>query len=369
MAPVKSITAVRFHGANNITVDEVACPEINHPHDVLFEPHWSGICGTDLHEYECGPVLIPHPGHPHPLTKAEPPVTIGHEMSGVVVEVGSAVTKVKPGDKICIEAVISCGKCYACSRGQTNCCTDRGFYGLSGIGGGFAELSVAPESIVHKLPNDIDLKIGALVEPLAVAYHAVKLGDVKEGDTALILGAGPIGIACILALQIVGFSKIYVSEPALIRRNQAERFGATVIDPLNEDTLERVREITNNAGVDVTFDCAGNQLVAELALNALRPGGKAVIIAISAKPFIIDYYSLLIDQEKSLVGSICYNYQDFEDVIDALRTKKIDPSPMITGTINARHIVEHGFEQLVHHKEEHIKIIGTLKDELLYHLV
>jgi (R,R)-butanediol dehydrogenase/meso-butanediol dehydrogenase/diacetyl reductase len=199
--------AARWYKARDIRVENVEEPKVTAGH-VKIEVAWAGICGSDLHEYAAGPVFI-SANAPHPVTGELPPITMGHEFSGTVVEVGEGVTKVKPGDKVVVEPIICCGECAACRQGKYNVCRKLGFVGLSGRGGGFSEYVVAEERWVHKMPEGLSLEQGALVEPAAVALHAVRQSKLKAGDKAAVFGTGPIGLLVIEALKAAGASEIW----------------------------------------------------------------------------------------------------------------------------------------------------------------
>ena len=184
--------AARFHGPGDIRIDDVPEPTVG-PGQVKVDVDWCGICGTDLHEYLDGPIFIPPKGAPHPLTGEEMPVVMGHEFAGVVAEVGDGVTTVKEGDRVAVEPYDVCGECAACRAGRYNICRKLGFVGLDGQQGGFAERCVVDARWAHPL-GDIPTDLGALVEPLAVAYHAVRLSELQPGGTAAVFGSGPIGL-------------------------------------------------------------------------------------------------------------------------------------------------------------------------------
>lgn len=209
--------AVRFHAAKDLRVDDVPVPDIR-PGFVRVKPAFCGICGSDLHEYEDGPHIIPPEGSPHSLTGEACPITMGHEFSGVVDEVGEGVTNVKKGDNVCVQPIIYDGDCRSCTLGLPNCCDKFGFIGLSGWGGGMSDYASIPATAVHLLPDNVPLDIGALVEPLAVGWHAVSNSPFKETDNVLVLGGGPIGLAVVLALKGKGCKNIMVSEVTTPRR-------------------------------------------------------------------------------------------------------------------------------------------------------
>lgn len=280
MAASLTIKALRYHGQKDIRLDTIPAPAVS-PGKVLIAPKFCGICGTDLHEYLSGANLIPKPGHPHPITNETYPLTIGHEFSGEVLDVGEGVTTVRKGDRVCVQPIIYDGDCFSCERGLQNCCDRNGFIGLSGWGGGLAETTIAPESAVKKLPDNVSYEVGALIEPLAVGWHSVDISPYREGDSALVLGGGPIGLAIIQVLRGRGCKNIIVSEVSSKRREFALKFGAHHgIDPIDEDMPNRVKELTGGLGADVGFDAAGVQVAVDTAFVALKARGTLVNIAV-----------------------------------------------------------------------------------------
>lgn len=277
------MNAVRFHGKNDVRVEKVPIPKVTSG-KVKIAPKFCGICGTDLHEYLGGANLIPVPDSPHPITNETLPLTLGHEFSGIVEEVGEGVNNVKVGDRVCVQPTIYDGSCRACKRGLVNCCDKNGFVGLSGWGGGLSDHMVVPESCVKKLPDNVELEVGALIEPLAVGWHAVQISPYKEGDSALVLGGGPIGLAVVQALVGKGCKNIIVSEVSGRRREFAKQFGAHhTIDPTKEDVVKGVEDLTNGQGADVGFDAAGVQIAVDSAFKAIKARGTLVNIAVWEK--------------------------------------------------------------------------------------
>ena len=283
MAANLTMKAVRFHGQRDIRLEEIPVPQLA-PGTVKISPKFCGICGTDLHEYLGGANLIPSASRPHPITKETFPLTLGHEFSGVVDEVGQGVDSIRKGDKVCIQPIIYDGDCRSCIQGLVNCCDNNGFVGLSGWGGGLSETVVLPESCVKKLPENVSLEVGALVEPLAVGWHAIDISPYKDGDSVLILGGGPIGLAVIQILRGRGCRNIIVSEVSRKRRQFSVQFGAHhIVDPTNENIVTRVKELTGGRGADVAFDAAGVQTAVDTAFEALKARGTLVNIAIWEK--------------------------------------------------------------------------------------
>ncbi|KAF2839683.1 GroES-like protein [Patellaria atrata CBS 101060] len=320
-----------------------------------MKPAWVGICGSDLHEYLGGPSLCPTT--PHPLTGETVPLTFGHEFSGVVEEVGEGVNDFKVGDRVVLQPIIYDGTCGACKEGLINCCYSNGFVGLSGWGGGLSEHVVVPESCLYHLPDNVSLEIGALVEPLAVAWHAVKISPFKAGDAVLILGGGPIGLSVIQTLKAKGAEKIIVSEVSPRRKEFAEQFGAHyVLDPTKEDIVARCRGLCEGQGVHVAYDCAGVQAGLNQAVHSVRARGTIVNIAIWEKECTIVPNDLVF-KERKWMGVATYVKGDFQDVIDAISKGTIVPDDMITKKIELDEVVLEGFEALIKDKDNQVKIL------------
>ncbi|KAH0834361.1 hypothetical protein AYO21_04196 [Fonsecaea monophora] len=353
---MSQMNAVRFYGQRDIRLDQIPVPAVK-PGQVKIAPKFCGICGSDLHEYLGGANLIPQEGHPHPITGETLPLTLGHEFSGVVEEVGEGVEKVKPGDRVCVQPTIYDGSCRACKRGLVNCCDKNGFVGLSGWGGGLCEHMVVPESCVKPLPDNIPLEVGALIEPLAVGWHAVDISPYKDGDSVLVLGGGPIGLAVVQALVGRGCKNIIVSEVSGRRREFAKQFGAHhVIDPVKADVVEEVEKLTGGEGADVGFDAAGVQVAVDTAFKAIKARGTLVNIAVWEKRATLQMNDIVF-RERGYMGVATYALGDFEAVIKAISTGAMKPAGMITKTIKLDQVAEEGFKTLIEDKENHVKIL------------
>ncbi len=346
--------AARFHGRGDIRIDEVPEPATL-PGTVKVEVEWCGICGTDLHEYLEGPIFAPTPEAPHPLTGESDPMQLGHEFAGVVVELGEGVTDLRVGDRVVVEPYIVCGRCDACQQGRYNVCATLGFVGLSGGGGGFSKYVVAERRWVHPL-GELGTDVGALVEPLAVAYHAVRLSGVQPGQTGLVFGAGPIGLVTAASLRAVGVEDVIVVEPAAVRKAKAPGAGASeIVDPREGDVVEAVMELTKGRGADVSFECAGIDAVLASAIRSTRVGGTVVNLAIWGHEASVAMNDLVF-REVNVVGSLAY-CNDHPDTIRLIQDGKVDPHQFITGRIGLDDIVEKGFEELIANKEENVKIL------------
>lgn len=347
-----TMKAARWHGARDIRVENIAEPEVCKG-KVKIKVEWTGICGSDLHEYLAGPILLPIDA-PHPLSGEMPPLVMGHEFSGTVVDIGEGVTNVIKGDKVVVEPILSCGVCDACKKGKYNLCDKLGFHGLSGGGGGFSTYTVVPNNMVHKMPDGLSFEQGALVEPSAVALHAVRNSRVKAGDKVAVFGAGTIGLLVVESLKIAGATEIYVVEVSQTRAKKALELGATkVIDPNKEDVLKVIRESTNG-GVDVAFEVTGVKQVFNQAIESTIYNGQIIIISIWEKEVSFNP-NIIVLKERSIKGTIAY--RDVFPAVMKLMTKGFySAEKLVTKKIELDNIVAEGFEELVKEKS-HIKIL------------
>ncbi|AQS41165.1 MAG: Putative zinc-binding alcohol dehydrogenase [Candidatus Tokpelaia hoelldobleri] len=344
--------AARWHKAHDIRVEDIPEPAISAGR-VKIKVAWTGICGSDLHEYLAGPIFAPV-GAPHPVSGETAPIVMGHEFSGVVSEVGDGVTKVKKGDKVVVEPILSCGQCAACRHGKYNLCDSLGFHGLSGGGGGFSAYTVVDEHMVHKMPEDLSMEQGALVEPAAVALHAVRMSKLKAGDKAAVFGAGPIGLLLIESLRAAGAAEIYVVELSEQRSKKAIELGARLaINPAREDAVARIREFTDG-GVDVAFEVTGVPQVLPQCIDSTRYEGETIIVSIWEKEASFQPNTVVL-KEKNMKGIIAYR-DIFPAVMELMTQGYYSADKLVTKRIKLDDIVEEGFEALVKEKQ-HIKIL------------
>lgn len=313
--------AARFHGKEDVRVEQVEEPTPGTGEVKLRNSH-SGICGSDLHVFYSPESSGLDFTRPHPVTGSMPPQILGHEFSGTVVELGDGVEEFAVGDRVAVWPVYYCGECAACWAGRVNACQRIGFHGLTSHGGGMAEFTTVSATKLHKLPESVELRMGALVEPMAVSWHAVSQSGVEPGQTALIAGAGPIGIGVWFALRARGVENILISEPSADRRTVIEKIGATsVIDPTTSDLASSVGDLTDGRGVDVAFDAAGVGVAVVTGLASLTPGGRLVVVALHERGFDFNPTTLVM-AETSIVGALAYLPEDFDAVIAAMADGK-----------------------------------------------
>ncbi len=341
--------AAVYYGPNKLEIDDVAEPEPA-PGTVKLKVGFNGICGTDLHEYYAGPIFVPT--SPHPLTGQQLPLTIGHEFSGTITAVGDGVTGWAEGDRVAVEPIYKCGDCAPCRAGNYNVCQHIGFHGLMSDGG-MAEYTVVPTSMLHKLPNSVSLELGALVEPMSVAYHAATLGDVSGGDTAMVFGAGPIGIGLWFALRGKGVDDIFVVEPSATRRAAIESLGATTLDPATIDVPTFIADHTRGNGADAVFDAAGVTPAVTTALACVGSRKPMVSVAIYEKPLETPLLNLVMNESR-IQGSLCYTGSDFESVIALMADGAYDTTGWVA-TIAIDDVVDEGFEAL--HAGKKMKVL------------
>jgi (R,R)-butanediol dehydrogenase/meso-butanediol dehydrogenase/diacetyl reductase len=344
--------AARFHGVRDIRIDDVAEPEVR-PGAVKVAVAWCGICGTDLHEYLEGPIFIPSPDAPHPLTGETPPVTLGHEFSGTVEALGEGVTDLAVGDRVVVEPYVVCDACPPWRAGNYHLCTQLGVIGLAGGGGGLSEKVVVDRRWVHPV-GDIPLDEAALIEPLSVARHAVVRSGVAQGATAVIGGAGPIGLLIAAVLADLGVTTI-VTEISAARKDRAQTIADHVLDPTEVDVQARVRELTGDVGADVGFECAGVDVVMDQLLDAVRPAGVVVNVAIWGRPASIDMQKIVV-KEIDLRGSFAY-VRDHPETIALVQRGGVDLGPFITSRIGLDQLVTHGLAALLDDTATAVKIL------------
>ncbi|KAK6362281.1 hypothetical protein TWF730_005977 [Orbilia blumenaviensis] len=362
----ESMRALRYHGAKDLRVESVPVPELL-PGQVKIKPEWCGICGSDLHEYITGPILTPAPGKPHRLTGCTVPLIMGHEFAGEIVELGPGVEpgRLKVGMKVCVEPTLFDDDCPPCLDKRRNQCNRGGFFGISGWGGGFSEYVCLQEKVIHPLPDNVPTDIGALVEPLAVAWHAVGAAKHSPEHSALILGSGPIGLAVLLCLLAKGCRQILVSEVSPQRIQHALDIASLhpevdikVLDPTKEDVVARAKELCpqGNQGPNVAYDCAGVQKSLDVAIAAIRKGGLVCNVSVWEKPATLNINTLVFE-EKKIIGVACYLEGEFQEVIEAISTGKIkNPEKLITAKVGMDDAVTKGFEAL-YGSREHVKIL------------
>lgn len=348
--------AARFYDRGDIRVEDIPEPQVA-PGEVGIEVAFTGICGTDLHEYLEGPIFVPPHGHPHPISGEDAPVTLGHEMSGVVYAVGEGVTDVAVGDHVVVEPYIIRDEVDTSEKNNFyHISPDMNFIGLAGRGGGLAEKISVRRRWVHKIDPKVPLDQAALIEPLSVAYHAIERSGLKAGDFVIVGGAGPIGLLSAAVAKALG-ATVAVSELSPLRRQKALDSGAAdyAFSPTEVDVTEEVRKLTGGNGADIAVEATSVQPVLDMLLDAVKPGGVVTIVSIWGKPATVDMHKIVM-KEIDLRGTIAY-VNTHPKTIALVESGKIDLAPFITGKISLDHLVDEGFETLIHRNETAVKIL------------
>ncbi|KAJ3517081.1 hypothetical protein NLJ89_g735 [Agrocybe chaxingu] len=374
--------AARYYGPGDVRVEQIPEPEAKAGQvKVKVKPcvgDWLRILTMlrllalkewdDLHAYLAHMPKNPTLTKPNDLSGETLPITLGHEFSGTIVSLGEGVDgNLRLGQNVVIEPLISCRQpeCYFCSHGDVNLCPSTNSIGVGGWGGGLAEYIAVDVRLVHKLPDGVPLEIGAMIEPLAVAWHAVKRSNFKDGQSVLILGAGPIGLFLLKVLRSFGpSSTVIVSEPAQIRRELASKHGATLaIDPLNAaGPIATAVVKATGIGADIAFDTTGVQAAVDTALLSVRPHGVFVNVAIWEDNPRMNL-NLVVRREVMVTGSIVYR-GDHPELLEAVAAGKLQGlEDLITRKIAIEDVVEQGFKALINEKDQQIDFIV---DVLLY---
>jgi 2-desacetyl-2-hydroxyethyl bacteriochlorophyllide A dehydrogenase len=296
--------ALVYHGPNDIAVEERADPEPG-PDEVLLRITATGICGSDLHGYT-GENKRRHPGQ-----------IMGHETVGRIVALGSNVAGegLQPGRIATVNPVIGCGECAQCAAGTEQLCARRKVIGVNKeIDSAFAELMLAPAQNVIALPEDMPEEFGALIEPLAVGYHAAMSGRVGADDTVLVIGGGPIGQACALAARRLGVEKVVVSEPSKARRELVEKLGFAAVDPMSGDLVDQVQAALGRPATAV-LDAVGTSRTVSDGLKSSALGARIVLVGMGARELTLAAFDVS-TFERSIIGSFTYPSKEFRETAD-----------------------------------------------------
>ncbi len=303
-------------GPGKIDIREVPIPDVG-PGKVRIKVGSFGICGSDIHVFH----------GKHPFTSY--PIIQGHEFSGTIDAVGEGVSSLRLGDRVTVEPSIVCGKCYQCRSGRYNICDNLKVMGFQ-TDGCQREYFVVPADKVVPIPDSISFEAGAMVEPTAVAVHALQRSNFIEGISLLVLGAGTIGLLILQVAKALGASKIGVADLIDMRLNLAGELGADhIIDVDREDLITRVKESFGPDGADLIVECVGKEDALEGAVKTARKGTRITVVGvIGGRPRIS--MGLVQDKELELVGSLMYMREDFEKSIELVKHGLIDPKQLIT---------------------------------------
>jgi L-iditol 2-dehydrogenase len=316
--------AMMLTGIKQIEMMDIPEPLLFNPNDVKIKMSVMGICGSDIHYYTQGQIGS---------QKVKYPFTVGHEGAGVVVEVGSSVKTVKPGDNIAIEPAMPCWKCDQCLSGRPHTCRNLRFLGCPGQAEGcLMEYIVMPERSCFPLTRNLTPDHGAISEPFAIGVYAVKKSDAAKGMNIGIFGYGPIGMSVMLAAKATGMNHIYTTDKIDERLGIAHKEGAVFAgNPMKEDITGKIRTL-EPMGLDIAFECCGKQEAFDQAVELLKPGGKLVVIGIPE----FDNWSMNVENTRRREISVQFIRRQVDCVEQALEMMK-------NGTVDIGNMVTHRF--------------------------
>jgi threonine dehydrogenase-like Zn-dependent dehydrogenase len=302
--------------------EDVPAPEAS-PTEVVVAVKACGICGSDVH------------GMDGSTGRRRPPIIMGHEAAGVIAGVGNGVTGWAAGDRVTFDSTIYCGHCEFCRRGLINLCDNRRVLGVScedyRQNGAFAELVAVPQHILYRLPDGLAFEHAALVEPFAIALHAIRRTPPELNDTVVVVGAGMIGLALVQALSQTGCGRLVVVDVAGDRLALATKCGATsIINSSTEDASAVILQLTHGLGADLAFEAVGVSATVDLALRCLRKGGAATLIG-NVTPKIEFPLQTAVTRELTIYGS-CASQGEYPACLDMLARGALRAAPLISAT-------------------------------------
>jgi L-iditol 2-dehydrogenase len=325
---------------------EMPVPEIK-ADEVLVQVKACGICGSDVH------------GLDGSTGRRIPPVVMGHEASGIVVDTGALVKDLRKGDRITFDSTVFCGQCFFCLRGEVNLCDNREVLGVS-CGdfrrhGAFAEYVAVPRRIIYRLPDELPFEHAALIEAVSIAVHAVRITPIELGDNAVVVGSGMIGLLTIQALRLAGCSNVIAIDIDDAKLAAAKNMGASsTINSRTADAVAQVKSLTNGRGADVAMECVGATEPIQTALASLRKGGSLTLVG-NVSPKIELPLQSVVTRQIRVQGS-CASSGEYPVCIDLMAKRAIQVEPLITAVAP----LDEGprwFERLYKHEPNLMKVI------------
>lgn len=317
-----------MEGINKMGYTERPIP-VPKANEVLVKLEYVGICGSDMHYYENGAIGD---------YVVEPPFVLGHEPGGVVVEVGEDVKHLKVGDRVALEPGKTCGHCEFCKTGRYNLCPDVIFFATPPVDGVFQEYVAHEADLCFKLPETVSTLEGALIEPLAVGFHAANQGGAHAGQTAVVMGAGCIGLVSMMALKAEGVSKVYVVDIMQKRLDKALELGADgVINGKDEDAVEAVMRLTEGAGCDLAIETAGTEITTRQCIHMTKKGATIVLVGYSKSGEMTLPLSLALDKELTFKTVFRYRHI-YPMAIEAVAAGKVNLKGIVTDIFDFENI-------------------------------
>lgn len=344
-------TAVML-GIGKMGFEEREIPQVKGD-EVLVKLEYVGICGSDLHYYESGAIGD---------YVVKPPFVLGHEPGGTVVEVGRNVKHLKAGDRVALEPGKTCGHCEFCKTGRYNLCPDVVFFATPPVDGVFQEYVAHEAELCFKLPDNVSTMEGALIEPLAVGFHAAMQGGARAGQTAVVMGAGCIGLVTMMALKAMGVTKVYTVDIMEKRLQKALELGADgVINAGQADAVEEVRKLTDGKGCDLVIETAGTQATTVQAIRMTKKGAAIVLVGYSKSGEMTLPMSLALDKELTFKTVFRYRHI-YPMAIDAVAAGKVNLKGIVTDIFTLDEI-QKAMDHSVNNKADIVKAVVRIGEQ------
>lgn len=318
------------------------------PDEVLVRVAACGICGSDVHGYDGS------------TGRRIPPLVMGHEAAGTVAALGSGTTGLAEGDRVTFDSTVFCATCPYCMRGKVNLCDKRKVLGVScsdyRCQGAFAEYIAVPRNIVHRLPDNLSFSDAAMIEAVSVALHAVSLSNIIPGETAVVLGAGMIGLLTLQALHVAGCARVYVADIDASRLGLATSLGANALFATGQNLVSQIAELTGGRGADVAVEAVGVDDTVRTAVDCVAKGGRVTLVG-NVTPEVALPLQRVVTRQIRLQGS-CASAGEYPQAIDLLARGQIQVKPLITAVAP----LEEGpqwFERLYSREPNLMKVILT----------
>ena len=332
----------------HIAIEQAEIPTPG-PAEVLVRSVVSGVCGSDTHAAHGRHPFVSLPYHP------------GHEVVGVVETVGAEVSTLAVGDRVTAEPDLPCWQCKMCTTGRQNLCENLRFFGCGYEQGGMADFFTLPANRLHVVPDSLDYLAASLIEPLSTPVHAVRIAGDVAGRTAVVLGAGTIGLLLLSVLKARGVGRVVVTDPLADKRERATALGAdVVVDALAGDVVAQVREALGESA-DVVFDCVAIQSSVNQAIAMADKGGTVVIVGVPAADVTVPL-PIIQDHQIRIQGSATYLPEDYADSIALLQSGAVRAEDFVTATRPLEQVAE-AFE--LSSSGHQIKVLVTLDDSSL----
>jgi L-iditol 2-dehydrogenase len=305
---------------NQLDIADVPAP-VPGEDEILVRVAACGICGSDVHGYD------------GTSGRRIPPIVMGHEAAGVVAAAGSGVTRFKPGDRVTFDSTVYCGQCEFCLQGDINLCNNRQVIGVScgdfRRAGAFAEYVVVPQRITYHLPEELEFQEAAMLEAVSVALHAVRVSEMKGGETALVIGAGMIGVLTLQAAKAAGASHVLIADIDRSRLERAEKLGADATLLLSgTELVEEILRRTGGRGVDLVLEAVGRDETIAASIASVRKGGTVTLIG-NISPQVKIPLQVVVSRQIRLQGS-CASSGEYPEAMELLANGKIKVKPLIT---------------------------------------